>query len=160
MISEKSYLEDFSIGEKAISPGRTITETDIVMFAALSGDWSELHTNAEYMKESLFGERIAHGLLTLSIAYGLALRTRGKLPIGVLAFLGIDKVRFKVPVLIGDTVKVESEVIEVRPSKSMHKAGILRFKNMVKNQKEENVASWETTILVSRRLEENHHARE
>ena len=154
MSGEKSYLEDFSIGEKAISPGRTITETDIVMFAALSGDWSELHTNAEYVKESLFEERIAHGLLTLSIAYGLALRTRGTPPIDVLAFLGIDKVRFKVPVLIGDTVKVVSEVIEAKPSKSMPNAGILRFKNIVKNQKEEDVASWETTIMVSRRLDE------
>ncbi len=150
---EKSHLEDFTIGERATSPGRTITETDIVMFAALSGDWSELHTNAEYTKNSPFGERIAHGLLTLSVAYGLALRTRGSLPIDVIAFLGIDKVRFKAPVLIGDTVKVESEVIEARPSKSMPHAGILRFKNIVKNQREENVASWETTVMVTRKLE-------
>lgn len=154
MSTKKSHLEDFTVGERATSPGRTVTEADIVMFAALSGDWSELHTNAEYMKDSLFGERIAHGLLTLSIAYGLALRTRGTPPINVLAFLGIDKVRFMVPVLIGDTVKVESEVIEARPSKSMPRAGILKFKNTVKNQREEDVASWETTVMVSRRLEE------
>jgi acyl dehydratase len=154
MSVEKSHLEDFEVGEKATSPGRTVTEADIVMFAALSGDWSELHTNAEYMKDSPFGERIAHGLLTLSIAYGLALRTRRKPPIDILAFLGIDKARFKVPVLIGDTVKVESEVIEARPSKSTPHAGILRFKNTVKNQRDESVASWETTVMVSRRLEE------
>jgi len=154
MSVEKRHLEDFTVGERAISPGRTVTEADIVMFAALSGDWSELHTNAEYMKDSLFGERIAHGLLTLSIAYGLALRTRGYPPIDVLAFLGIDKVRFRVPVLIGDTVKVESEVIEARPSKSRHHAGIVKFKNTVKNQRDEDVASWEATLMVSRRLEE------
>ena len=154
MSVEKSHLEDFTVGEKATSPGRTVTEADIVMFAALSGDWSELHTNAEYMKDSSFGERIAHGLLTLSIAYGLALRTRGNPPIDVLAFLGIDKVRFKAPVLIGDTVKVESEVIEARPSKSMPRAGILKFKNTVKNQRDEDVAGWETAVMVSRRHEE------
>ena len=153
MSAQTGYLEDFKVGEKAVSPGRTITEADIVMFAALSGDWSELHTNAEYMKDSQFGERIAHGLLTLSISYGLALRIRGNLPIDVLAFLGIDKVRFKIPVLIGDTVKVESEVIEARPSKSKPRAGILRFKNTVKNQRDEDVASWETIVMVSRRLE-------
>ncbi|UCH31683.1 MAG: MaoC family dehydratase N-terminal domain-containing protein [Candidatus Bathyarchaeota archaeon] len=154
MSVEKSYLEDFTVGEMATSPGRTVTEADIVMFAALSGDWSELHTNAEYMKNSLFGERIAHGLLILSISYGLALRTRGTPPIDVLAFLGIDNVRFKAPVLIGDTIKVESEVIEARPSESRPRAGILKFKNAVKNQREEDVASWETAVMVSRRLEE------
>ena len=154
MSVEKRHLEDFTVGEKATSPGRTVTETDIVMFAALSGDWSELHTNADYMKDGPFGERIAHGLLTLSIAYGLTLRTRESSLIDVLALLGIDKVRFMAPVLIGDTVKVEAEVIEARPSKSMPHAGILRFKNTVKNQRDEDVASWETTVMVSRRLEE------
>ena len=64
------------VGEKFVSPGRTITEADIVMFAALTGDWAELHTNAEYVKKTIFGQRIAHGLLTLSIASGLALRAR------------------------------------------------------------------------------------
>jgi len=157
MSVEKSHLEDFIVGERTTSPGRTVTEADIVMFAALSGDWSELHTNAEYMKDSPFGERIAHGLLTLSIAYGLALRTRGDPPIDVLAFLGIDKVRFRIPVLIGDTVKVESEVIEARPSKSRPRAGILKFKNTVKNQRDEDVASWETTVMVSRRLDKKKH---
>ena len=154
MSVEKRHLEDFTVGEKATSPGRTVTETDIVMFAALSGDWSELHTNADYMKDGPFGERIAHGLLTLSIAYGLTLRTRESSLIDVLALLGIDKVRFMAPVLIGDTVKVEAEVIEARPSKSIPRAGILRFKNTVKNQRNEDVASWETTVMVSRRLEE------
>ncbi len=154
MSDEKRHLEDFKVGESAISPGRTVTEADIVMFAALSGDWSELHTNVEYMKNSSFGERIAHGLLTMSIAYGLALRTRGTPSIDVLAFLGMDNVRFRFPVLIGDTIKVESEVIEARPSKSMPGAGILKFKNTVRNQKDEDVASWETTVMVSRRPEE------
>lgn len=151
MSVEKSYLEDFKVSEKAVSPGRTITEADIVMFAGISGDWNELHTNAEYMKNSPFGQRIAHGMLTLSIGSGLALRTRGRPPLEVLAFLGMDNVRFTAPVFIGDTIRVESEVIEARPSKSRPDAGILKFKNIVKNQRDEEVATWETALMVSAR---------
>lgn len=134
-----------------MSPGRTVTEADIVMFAALSGDWTQLHTNAEYMKDSLFGQRIAHGLLTLSIASGLRLRNRDRPPVKVLAFLGMDKVRFTAPVFVGDTIQVELEVIEARTSKSKNDAGILKFKNIVKNQRDEEVATWETALLVSRK---------
>jgi len=151
MSDEKSYLEDFKVGERAVSPGRTVTEADIVMFASLSGDWNELHTNAEYMKHSVFGQRIAHGMLTLSIASGLGFRTRGRPSVEVLAFLGMDKVRFVAPVFIGDTIRVESEVIEARPSKSMPGAGILKSKNTVKNQRDEDVATWETALMVSMR---------
>jgi acyl dehydratase len=145
---ERSYLEDFKVGEKAVSPGRTITEADIVMFAGISGDWSELHTNAEYMKNSPFGQRIAHGMLTLSVASALALRTTQRPPVEVLAFLGMDNVRFTAPVFIGDTIRVESEVIEARPSKSRPGAGILKFRNAVKNQRDEVVATWETALMV------------
>ena len=151
MSSQKSYLEDFKVGEKDVSPGRTVTEADIVMFAGLSGDWNQLHTNAEFGKNSPFGQRIAHGMLTLSIATGLALRTRGRPPIEVLAFLGMDKVRLTGPVFIGDTIRVESEVVEARPSKSSPGAGILKFKNTVRNQRDEDVATWEAALMVSMR---------
>jgi len=154
MSAQKGYLEDFKVGEKAVSPRRTVTEADIVMFAALSGDWTELHTNAEYMKNSIFGQRIAHGMLTLSIASGLGMRTGATRPVEVLAFLGMDKVRLVAPVFIGDTISVESEVIEARPSKSRPGAGILRFRNTVKNQRNEDVATWETAIMISTRPKE------
>jgi len=154
MSGQKSYLEDFKVGERAVSPGRTVTEADIVMFAALSGDWNELHTNAEFMKNSIFGQRIAHGMLTLSVASGLGMRTGTTRPVEILAFLGMDKVRFTGPVFIGDTIRVESEVIEARPSKSRPGAGILRFKNTVKNQRDEDVATWETALMVSMRPKE------
>ncbi len=79
------------------------------------------------------------------------MRTSGRPPIEVLAFLGMDKVRFTAPVFIGDTIRVESEVIEARPSKSMPGAGILKFKNTVKNQRDEDVATWEAALMVSMR---------
>lgn len=151
MSGEKSCLEGFKVGDKAVSPGRTITEADIVMFAGISGDWTELHTNAEYMKNSPFGQRIAHGMLTLSIASGLALRIKERQTMEVLAFLGMDNVRFVAPVFIGDTIIVESEIVEARPSKSRPDAGILRFKNTVKNQRDEVVVTWETALMVSTR---------
>jgi len=152
MDAQKSFFEDFKLGEKKVSPARTVTETDIVMFAALSGDWTELHTNAEYMKHSVFGQRIAHGLLTLSIATGLALRTGTRGTIDMLAFLGMDKVRFtNSPVFIGDTIHVELEVIEARTSQSRPDAGILIFKNTVKNQRDEEVATYETAVMVNKK---------
>lgn len=103
------------------------------------------------MKDSPFGERIAHGLLTVSIASGLTNRTESS-P-NVVAFLGIDNLRFLNPVFIGDTIKVESEVLEARPSESREGVGVLRTKNTVKNQKDEEVAKWETSVMVERKKE-------
>lgn len=148
MSGNEGCFKGFRVGETIVSPGRTITEADIVMFAGISGDWTELHTNAEYMKNSIFGQRIAHGLLTLSVASGLALRAAQRTQLEVMAFLGMDNVKFTAPVFIGDTIKVESEVVEARPSKSRPGASILRFKNVVKNQRDEVVASYETALMV------------
>lgn len=148
MCRNEGSLKGLKVGETIVSPGRTITEADIVMFAGISGDWTELHTNAEYMKNSIFGQRIAHGLLTLSVASGLALRAMQRTQLEVLAFLGMDNVRFTAPVFIGDTIKVESEVVEERPSKSKPGACILRFMNVVKNQRDEVVATYETALMV------------
>jgi acyl dehydratase len=147
-MSEGDGIPGVKVGEKFVSPGRTITEADIVMLAALTGDWTELHTNAEYVKKTIFGQRIAHGLLTLSVASGLALRARRMSTLEVMAFLGLDNVRFTAPVFIGDTIWVESEVVEARPSKSRPGAGIIRFRNVVRNQRNEVVATYETAIMV------------
>lgn len=151
MSTLKTFFEDFKLGDKAVSPARTVTETDIVMFAALTGDWTELHTNAEYMKDSIFGQRIAHGLLTVSIANGLAQRADGRPPIDIVAFLGMDKIKLSLPVFIGDTIHVELEVIEARNSQSRPEAGILKFRNTVKNQRNEEVATWETAVIVNKK---------
>jgi acyl dehydratase len=71
---EKLFYEDYAVGEKLRSPGRTITETDIVMFSAFTGDWHPLHTNVEFAKKTIFGERIAHGMLTLCVGSALMFR--------------------------------------------------------------------------------------
>ncbi|MBI4241201.1 MAG: acyl dehydratase, partial [Candidatus Rokubacteria bacterium] len=70
-MEDRRYFEEIQVGEEYLSPGRTVTEADIVIFAGLSGDYNVLHTDAEFMKSSIFGERIAHGLLGLGIQSGL-----------------------------------------------------------------------------------------
>jgi len=83
------YFEEFEIGDKVESVGRTITETDIVNFAGISGDWNLIHTDAEYSATQMFGQRVAHGLLILSIASGQAVRL-GFMEDTILAFRGLE----------------------------------------------------------------------
>jgi 3-hydroxybutyryl-CoA dehydratase len=105
------YFEEFETGHKIMSVGRTIAESDIVTFAGLSGDFNQIHTDADFSKGTPFGQRVAHGLLGLAIASGLAMRT-GVLEGTVLAFREINNWKFVKPVFIGDTVHVEMEIIE------------------------------------------------
>ncbi|MDE5416297.1 MaoC/PaaZ C-terminal domain-containing protein [Alkalihalobacterium chitinilyticum] len=104
------FFEDFEIGQKWKSRARTITETDIVMFSAFSGDWYPLHTDIEYAKTTLFKQRIAHGMLVLSVGTGL---TRME-PEIIVANYGVDKLRFIQPVFINDTIHVELEVLDLQ----------------------------------------------
>lgn len=107
------YFEEFEVGQKVISPGRTVTEADIVNFAGLAGDFNSIHTDAVYAAETPFGQRVAHGLLVLSIASGLAVRT-GTMEGTVMAFREIENWKFSKPVFIGDTVHLEMEVTEAK----------------------------------------------
>lgn len=148
---EKEYFEDYKIGEKFISPARTITEADIVLFAAVSGDWHPIHTDREYAKKTVFGERIAHGLLGMVIGSGLAFRlgSQGPLPKYFIAFYGMDNVRLTAPLKIGDTVHVEIEVIDLISKEDNR--GIVKFKTELKNQHDEVVNVHESRILVAGR---------
>ena len=103
VIQRGLYFEEFNVGDTVTSAGRTITEGDIVNFAALSGDWNAIHVDAEYAKNGMFGERIAHGLLGLSIASGLAVQL-GFIENTVLAFRGVNWT-FSGPIKIGDTIR-------------------------------------------------------
>jgi 3-hydroxybutyryl-CoA dehydratase len=107
-----NYLDDIAVGDRHVSRSRTITETDIVTFAMFTGDWHPLHTVVEYAEaDERFGQRIAHGALVLSVALGLV-EFRPEM---MKAFYGVDKLRFVAPTLIGDTLHVETEVVEVTP---------------------------------------------
>src|SRR5499433_4357413 len=142
------YFEDFEVGHESTSAGRTITETDIVNFAALTGDWNEIHTNKELAARGPFGQRIAHGALVFSIATGLSVRL-GQTADTVIAFYGLDRLRFVKPTFIGDTVRVRQRV----ESKSERDAnsGIVTMLNEVINQRDEVVVSYTAKVLLKRR---------
>src|SRR5580700_8978709 len=105
------YFEDYTIDEVRTSRGRTITESDVVNFAGLSGDFVELHMNEEYARNGPFGRRIAHGALIFSISTGLMVNLPGEQE-AIIAFYGVDKLRFIAPVFIGDTIHVSRRVVE------------------------------------------------
>lgn len=146
------YFEEFEVGQKIHSVGRTITETDIVNFAGISGDYNEMHTNAVYSSGTPFGQRVAHGMLGLSIASGLAWQT-GVLEGTVIAFREISSWKFVKPVYIGDTLRV---VLEVKDTKSIPRAegGIVVIQLDVLNQDEKTVMKGDWIVLMQSRPEE------
>ena len=142
------YFEDFEAGEEFMSAGRTVTETDIVNFAGITGDWNEIHTNKELAERGPFGQRIAHGALVFSIATGLSVRL-GQTADTVIAFYGLDRLRFVKPTFIGDTIRVRQKVEsknERDPS-----SGIVTMLNEVINQRDEVVVSYTAKVLLKRR---------
>ncbi|HEU4322139.1 MAG TPA: MaoC/PaaZ C-terminal domain-containing protein [Roseiflexaceae bacterium] len=144
----KTYYEDYTVGDEFVSPARTVTESDVVQFAGLTGDYNRLHTDAEYMRGSIFGERIAHGLLGLAIVNGLKYRT----PIdsdGVIAFLGLHWT-FSAPIRLGDTIHGVFRVTELRPT-SKPDRGIMQLAVQVRNQRGEPVQEGQFTMMLKRR---------
>lgn len=107
------YWEEWTVGQEHVSAGRTVTETDIVMFAGISGDYNPLHVNEEHCKQTGFGGRIAHGPLVYAIAAGLMFQLH-LYDDTLIAFLGFDSLKFTKPVRPGDTIHVRSKVIEKR----------------------------------------------
>ena len=141
------YFEDVQVGQEYTSPGRTVSETDVVLFAGLSGDYNVLHTDAEYMKSSIFGERIAHGLLGLSIQTGLLGRVMG--PGADLPLAGL-KWKFKGPIRIGDTIHVRARIAAKRDG-AKPEWGLITVDRSVLNQRGEVVQEGETEHVVERR---------
>lgn len=152
MAKEHLYLDDYAVGEKFVSPARTITEADVVNFAGFTGDWHPLHTDVEYASQTPFGGRITHGMLTLSLGMALPFRLgpySSYLPKSFIAFYGIDEVRFTAPNRIGDTIYTEVEVIEIT-DKGKDK-GVLTIRCQVKNQRAEVIASFILKLFCGKR---------
>lgn len=141
------YFEDFSVGQKILSTARTITESDIVNFAGLTGDYNQIHTDSEFSKGTQFGQRIAHGLLGLSIATGLLMRT-GVLEGTVLAFREIVEWKFVKPIFIGDTIHVEMHVKELKAMPRIGGGQAMVLLD-VKNQKNESLMRGTLAVLVA-----------
>lgn len=139
------FFEEFEVGQTVITPGRTVTEGDIVRFAGLSGDFNQIHTDAVYASQGLFGERIAHGLLVLSIANGLAVQT-GIIEGTVLAFRELEW-KFSRPVMIGDTVRAQIEVEEMKALPRLGGGNIVMKVNVL-NQEDNIVHRGRWILLV------------
>jgi 3-hydroxybutyryl-CoA dehydratase len=131
------YFEEFEPGQHLVTAGRTITEGDIVTFAGLSGDFNQIHIDAEYSKSALTGQRIAHGLLVLSIAEGLVVQT-GIMEGTIIVFREITEWKFIKPVFIGDTIHVEVGIKETRPMSRLG-GGLVGIEVDVQNQHGERV---------------------
>jgi acyl dehydratase len=145
------YYEEYEIGQKMVTRGRTITEADIVQFAGLTGDYNPMHTDAEFMKESVFGQRIAHGMLTLSYAVGQAYQL-GFMEGTILAFRGLE-MKFSLPVFIGDTLHVELTVSEKKDALRMG-GGLITLDIKIINQEGKSVQSGSWTVLAKSRAAE------
>ena len=141
---------DLHVGMAFRSPGRTITDADLVGFAGLTGDYSELHTSDVYAKRSQFGRRVAHGMLGLAYAHGLMWARTGELRETAVAFLGIDGWKFVGPIFVGDTIFVNYEIAELRGSKSRPTQAIAVFDVAVVNQEERVVQRGRKALLLSK----------
>ncbi|MFH1085460.1 MAG: MaoC/PaaZ C-terminal domain-containing protein [Chloroflexota bacterium] len=139
------YFEQFVVGEQVESPGRTVTEGDVYLFAGLSGDHNLIHCDAEFAKATPFGQRIAHGLLGLALASGLAVQC-GFIAETVQAFVGLTW-KFKGPVFFGDTIRVRAQVASTRALPSMG-GGLVVMKVEVLNQRQEVVQQGEWQMLI------------
>ena len=146
------YFEEFSVGQQFEHPiRRTVTEADNVFFTAMTHNPAQLHLDEEYGKTTEFGQRIVNSLFTLGLMIGISV---GETTLGTtVANLGMDEVKFPKPVFHGDTLHVETEVLELRESKSRPQNGIVLFMHRAFNQRGEVVASCKRSALMLRKPE-------
>jgi acyl dehydratase len=143
------FFDDFQVGQKFVSPNRTVTETDLSMFNMLSGDWHPVHSDEEYAKGTVFGTRILSGIFGIAIMTGLS----GKFGVfdrSVLAMLSLEDWFFHKPIMVGDTLHIEMTIIEKRPT-SKGDRGIIDRKYLLLNQRGEVVQEGRSKALVLRR---------
>jgi 3-hydroxybutyryl-CoA dehydratase len=150
-IQRGMYFEQFEPGVRVITAGRTVTEADVVNFAGLSGDFNQIHVDAAYSQAAPFGQRVAHGLLVLSIASGLAVQT-GFMEGTVIAFREIKEWTFSKPVFLGDTVHAELNVTETKAMRRIG-GGLVVIEITVVNQRDEAVMKGLWSVLIASRPE-------
>src|SRR6478609_1463624 len=141
---------DLHVGMSFRSPGRTITDADLVAFSGLTGDYSEVHTSDVYARSSQFGRRVAHGMLGLAYAHGLMWARTGELRHTAIAFLGINEWKFVGPIFVGDTIFVNYRIAELRDSKSKPTQAIAIFEVEVETQDKRIVQRGRKALLVSK----------
>lgn len=144
-MTQKKYGDEFKIGDVYKTAAITMTETHVVNWAGLTMDFYPLHMDKEYAAKTPFGERLVHGPLIFGIAVGLV-SMAGIGGVAAIAWLGTDNMRMLQPVKIGDTVRVEVEVMEQRKTRKPEQ-GVQMWKYTVKNQRDEDVMVFEYTMM-------------
>jgi acyl dehydratase len=139
------YFEQFEIGQQLVTASRTITEADIVNFAGMTGDYNQIHTDAEFAANDTFGQRVAHGMLVQSIATGLAVQS-GIIEGTVLAFRE-QSAKFSLPVFIGETVHVKLEITEIKALPRLG-GGTINMKYAIYNQHGKAVQRGDWVMLI------------
>jgi 3-hydroxybutyryl-CoA dehydratase len=141
-----AYFEEYEVGQTVISPGRTATETDLISFAAMSGDWNPIHTDAVAAAQSPFGRRVVHGLWGLSTAVGLVTRL-GFMEETLIAFRELGSWKFSLPIFIGDTIHAQIVVSETRPIRRLG-GGMVTLQVEILNQDGKIVQQGTWVVLV------------
>lgn len=145
------FLEDLDEGQVFVSRGRTVTETDIVNFAGLSGDFNPIHLDREAAARGRYGRPVAHGVLTMSMVTGL-IDSLGLFQQTMVAMLGIDRWRFLAPVYAGDTLRLRLTILSTRRVSAGDK-GVVERGLEVLNQRDEVVQNGTITVMVKARGE-------
>jgi acyl dehydratase len=141
------YFDDVAVGQEWESPGRTVTEADVVNFAGLSGDFNPIHVDHEFARTTPFRRPIAHGLLVLSMGSGLGLHSP---PMRTLAFLQIRDWQLREPVFVGDTIRVRSTVLE-KEERGRGRRGVIAWRRQFVNQHGKVVQEGVSVTLVEGR---------
>jgi 3-hydroxybutyryl-CoA dehydratase len=141
------YFDDIEVGQDWDSLGRTVTQTDIINFAGVSGDFNPIHMDHEFARSTVFQQPIAHGLLVLSIASGLGIFSP---PMRTLAFMSIREWHLREPVFVGDTIRVHTKALE-KQAKSRGKRGVITWQRQIVNQHGKIVQEGVTVTLVEGR---------
>lgn len=145
------YYEDFATGQTFQTPGRTITEADVMNFASWTGDNNQVHTDAEFAGQTRYGQRIVHGMLGASLCLGLIART-GVFEGSTVALLGIDEWRFTNPVFIGDTLTCTVEIVGTRLT-SKGTTGVVQRELRLTNQRAEITQQGRMDVLMLTRAD-------
>jgi acyl dehydratase len=146
-VSGGLFYEDLTTGQRYVSGARTVTETDLVMFSMLSGDWNPIHADEVFSSATNFGRRVVHGLFGMALLTGLMDRA-GWFATSGIAMLGVDGWRFVTPIFVGDTLHVVMEIQEVRLASSRDR-GIAGRRFTLVNQRDEVVQEGDIPMLIA-----------
>ncbi len=143
------YFEDFHRGQVFDSTGRTITETDLTMFSMLSGDWNPIHADAEFARDTRFGQRVVHGALGIALATGM-LHQLGVFDKSAVAMMSLQNWTFTAPIFVGQTLRLRMEILKTEPGTSQRVGRVNRRLQLI-DQTGAVIQDGTTDVLVLKR---------